>query len=46
MGRFTGLLGLVVILGIAWLLSCRKLAIKLRVIAWGLGLNSSLPCWS
>ena len=39
MGRFTGLLGLVVILGFAWLLSNHKRDIKLRTIAWGLGLQ-------
>src|SRR5215472_17588344 len=39
MGRFTGLLGLVVILAAAWLVSSRKSAIKLRIIAWGLGLQ-------
>ncbi len=39
MGRFTGLLGLVVILAAAWLFSSRKSAIKLRLIAWGMGLQ-------
>jgi len=39
MGRFTGLLGLVVILGCAWLVSKHKSAIKLRIIAWGLALQ-------
>jgi len=39
MGRFTGLLGLVFLLGIAWLFSSHKHAIKLRLIAWGLGLQ-------
>ena len=39
MGRFTGLLGLAVILGFAWLCSSHKRAIKLRIIAWGLGLQ-------
>jgi len=39
MGRFTGLLGLVVIMAFAWLLSTHKRAIKLRIIAWGLGLQ-------
>ena len=39
MGRFTGFLGLVVILGIAWLCSSHKRAIKLRILAWGLGLQ-------
>jgi CNT family concentrative nucleoside transporter len=39
MGRFTGLLGLVLILAAAWLFSSHKRAIKLRIIAWGLGLQ-------
>src|ERR1035437_806262 len=39
MGRFTGFLGLTVILGVAWLCSNKKSAIKLRLIAWGLGLQ-------
>lgn len=37
--RLTGLLGLVVILAVAWLLSKHKRAIKLRVILWGMGLQ-------
>src|SRR6516225_2772389 len=39
MGRFTGVFGLAVILGCAWLVSAHKRAIKLRVLAWGLGLQ-------
>ncbi len=39
MGRFTGLLGLAVILAAAWLCSTHKRAIKLRIIAWGMGLQ-------
>ena len=39
MGRFTGFLGLVVILAVAWLFSSHKRAIKLRIVAWGLGLQ-------
>lgn len=39
MGRFTGLLGLVVILGTAWICSTHKRAIKLRVVLWGVGLQ-------
>src|SRR5262245_55193574 len=39
MGRFTGLLGLVVILALAWLCSTHKSAIKLRILLWGLGLQ-------
>jgi concentrative nucleoside transporter, CNT family len=39
MGRFTGLLGLVVILAVAWLCSTRKREIKLNLLVWGLGLQ-------
>ena len=39
MGRFTGLLGIAVILSVAWLLSKHKRSIKLRIIFWGLGLQ-------
>ena len=39
MGRFTGLLGLVVILAVAYLSSSHKKAIKPRVVIWGLSLQ-------
>ncbi len=39
MGRFTGFLGLAIILGIAWLSSTHRSQIKLRLLAWGLGLQ-------
>ncbi|HLK47528.1 MAG TPA: nucleoside transporter C-terminal domain-containing protein [Bryobacteraceae bacterium] len=39
MGRFTGILGLVIILGLAWLISTHKRAIKVRILCWGLGLQ-------
>ena len=39
MGRFTGFLGLAVILAAAWLISTHKSAIKMRVLGWGLGLQ-------
>lgn len=39
MGRFTGLIGLAVILGAAYLMSSHKRAVKLRIIAWGMGLQ-------
>jgi concentrative nucleoside transporter, CNT family len=39
MGRFTGLLGLMIIMACAWLVSTHKSAIKLRILAWGLGLQ-------
>ena len=38
-GRFTGLLGLLAILAIAYLFSAHKRAIKLRILGWGLGLQ-------
>lgn len=40
MGRFTGLLGLVVFLGLAYALSTNRSAIRWRTVAWGLGLQS------
>jgi CNT family concentrative nucleoside transporter len=39
MERATGLLGLLAIMGFAWLCSTHKRAIKLRIVAWGLGLQ-------
>src|SRR3954447_22255586 len=39
MSRFTGFLGLVVILGVAWLCSTNRRAIKPRLILWGMGLQ-------
>src|ERR1700686_179445 len=39
MGRFTGVLGLIVILAVAYLLSSHRRAIRLRILAWGLGLQ-------
>ncbi len=39
MGRLTGLLGIVVILGVAWAFSRNKKAISKRVLFWGLGLQ-------
>jgi CNT family concentrative nucleoside transporter len=39
MGRFTGILGLIIILGFAWLFSTHKRSIKLRILAWGFGLQ-------
>ncbi len=39
MERFTGLLGIVVILTVAWLVSPHKRAIQRRVLFWGLGLQ-------
>jgi concentrative nucleoside transporter, CNT family len=39
MERFTGLLGLIVIVAVAYLFSNNRGAIKLRVLLWGLGLQ-------
>jgi CNT family concentrative nucleoside transporter len=39
MGRFTGILGLLTMLGLAYLFSTNRRAIKLKTIAWGLGLQ-------
>src|SRR5579885_3583417 len=39
MGRFTGLLGLALMVGAAWLVSAHKRAVKLRILAWGMGLQ-------
>ena len=39
MGRLTGLLGIVVILAVAWLFSSNRKAIKPRILIWGLGLQ-------
>jgi CNT family concentrative nucleoside transporter len=41
MGRFTGLLGLLTMLGLAYLFSTNRRAIKLKLVAWGLGLQIS-----
>ena len=42
MGRFTGVLGIAVILGAAYLFSTDRRAIKFKTIAWGLGLQLAL----
>src|SRR5260370_17357968 len=39
MGRFTGLLGILAILAVAFLFSSQRRAIRPRVILWGLGLQ-------
>ena len=39
MGRFTGLVGLAVILGVAFLFSSHRRAIRPRLLLWGLGLQ-------
>jgi CNT family concentrative nucleoside transporter len=39
MGRFVGVLGIIVILGLAYLFSTERTAIRLKTVAWGLGLQ-------
>src|SRR5271169_5311678 len=39
MGRFVGLLGMAAILGLAYIFSTDRKAIRLKTVAWGLGLQ-------
>jgi CNT family concentrative nucleoside transporter len=39
MGRFTGILGLITIMGLAYIFSTDRRAIRLKTLAWGLGLQ-------
>jgi concentrative nucleoside transporter, CNT family len=39
MGRFTGILGLLTMLGLAYLFSTNRKAIRLKTVGWGLGLQ-------
>jgi CNT family concentrative nucleoside transporter len=39
MGRFTGVLGLLTMLGLAYAFSTNRKAIRLKTVAWGLGLQ-------
>ena len=39
MGRFTGILGLLAMLGLAYLFSTNRRAIRVKTVAWGLGLQ-------
>jgi concentrative nucleoside transporter, CNT family len=39
MGRYTGILGLLVMLGLAYAFSTNRRAIRLKTVAWGLGLQ-------
>src|SRR6202045_3299006 len=39
MGRFTGILGLLTMLGFAYIFSTNRAAIRLKTVAWGLGLQ-------
>jgi CNT family concentrative nucleoside transporter len=42
MGRFTGVLGILTILSLAYLFSTSRRSIRLKTIAWGLGLQLAL----
>jgi CNT family concentrative nucleoside transporter len=42
MGRFTGVLGLLTMLGLAYLFSTNRRAIRLKMVIWGLGLQIGL----
>jgi len=42
MGRFTGVLGMLTMLGLAYLFSTNRRAIKPKMVAWGLGLQIGL----
>jgi CNT family concentrative nucleoside transporter len=42
MARFTGVLGLLTMLGLAYLFSTNRRAIRLKTLAWGLGLQIAL----
>src|ERR1700756_4361950 len=42
MGRFTGILGMAVIVFLAWAFSTDRRAIKLKTVLWGLGLQLAL----
>ncbi|MGA9503480.1 MAG: Na+ dependent nucleoside transporter N-terminal domain-containing protein, partial [Terriglobales bacterium] len=39
MGRFTGILGLLTMLGLAYAFSTNRRAINKRTVGWGLGLQ-------
>src|SRR5438309_10152737 len=41
MARFTGILGLLTMLGLAYAFSTNRRAIRLKTVAWGLGLQIS-----
>src|SRR6202049_2975177 len=42
MGRFTGVLGILTILGLAYIFSTNRKAIRPKTVAWGLGLQLAL----
>ncbi len=42
MGRFTGILGLLTMLGLAYVFSTNRRAIRVKTVAWGLGLQIAM----
>src|ERR1700690_3390393 len=42
MGRYTGILGLLTMLGLAYIFSTNRRAIRVKTIAWGLGLQIAM----
>ena len=44
MGRFTGILGILTMLALAFTFSTNRRAIRLKTVAWGLGLQNQ--CWA
>jgi len=42
MGRYTGILGLLTMLGLAYIFSTDRKAIRLKTVAWGLGLQIAM----
>ena len=42
MGRYTGILGIIVLIGLAYAFSSNRRAIRLKTVAWGLGLQFAL----
>src|SRR5438128_715456 len=41
MGRFTGILGILTMLGLAFAFSTDRRAIRVKTVAWGLGLQAA-----
>lgn len=42
MGRFTGLLGIIAMMGLAFIFSTNRRAIRVKTVAWGVGLQFAL----
>jgi concentrative nucleoside transporter, CNT family len=45
MGRFTGILGILTMLGLAYAFSTDRKAIRLKTVGWGLGLQLAFACF-